>query len=182
MSKTPLLFLFLATVSVAFANPIVVKSGTINWTGYKVTGQHSGTLALKSGSIDLQDGQLVGGEFVVDMTSLTVTDLEGKGKANLEGHLKSDDFFGVEAHNEAHMKITQVTAGANGYTVTGDFTIKGQTHAVVFDMTVGENSATAKVKIDRTLYDIRYGSDSFFDNLGNKAIDNEFDIDVTLNF
>ncbi|MGB0261158.1 MAG: YceI family protein, partial [Flavobacteriaceae bacterium] len=95
MSKTPLLFLFLATVSVAFANPIVVKSGTVNWTGYKVTGQHSGTLALKSGSINIQDGQLVGGEFVVDMTSLTVTDLKGKGKANLEGHLKSDDFFGV---------------------------------------------------------------------------------------
>ena len=182
MSKTPLLFLFLATVSVAFANPIVVKSGTVNWTGYKVTGQHSGTLSLKSGSIDIQDGQLVGGEFVVDMTSLTVTDLKGKGKANLEGHLKSDDFFGVEAHNEAHMKITQVTGDANGYTVTGDFTIKGQTHAVVFDMTVDENSAIAKVKIDRTLYDIRYGSDSFFDNLGNKAIDNEFDIDVTLNF
>lgn len=182
MSKTPLLFLFLATVSVAFANPIVVKSGTVNWTGYKVTGKHSGTLALKSGSINIQDGQLVGGEFVVDMTSLTVTDLKGKGKANLEGHLKSDDFFGVEAHNEAHMKITQVTGDANGYTVTGDFTIKGQTHAVVFDMTVDENSAIAKVKIDRTLYDIRYGSDSFFDNLGNKAIDNEFDIDVTLNF
>ena len=70
MRKSPLLFLLFAAISVAFANPIVVKSGTINWTGYKVTGQHSGTLALKSGSIDLQDGQLVGGEFVVDMTSL----------------------------------------------------------------------------------------------------------------
>ena len=182
MRKITSLFLFMAAISVAFANPIVVKSGTINWTGYKVTGQHSGTLALKSGSLNLQDGQLVGGEFVVDMTSLTVTDLEGKGKANLEGHLKSDVFFGVEAHKEAHMKITQVSGDTSGYTVTGDFTIKGQTHSVVFDMKLSENSATAKVKIDRTLYDIRYGSDSFFDNLGNKAIDNEFDIEVTLNF
>jgi polyisoprenoid-binding protein YceI len=182
MSKTPLLLLFLATISVAFANPIVVKSGTINWTGYKVTGQHSGTLALQSGTLNIQDGQLLGGEFVVDMTSLTVTDLEGKGKANLEGHLKSDDFFGVAAHNEAHMIITQVSGDASGYKVTGDFTIKGQTHSVVFDMTLEENSATAKVKIDRTLYNIRYGSGSFFDNLGNKAIDNEFDIEVTLNF
>ena len=95
MSKTPFLLLFLATISVAFANPIVVKSGTINWTGYKVTGQHSGTLALQSGTLNIQDGQLLGGEFVVDMNSLTVTDLEGKGKTNLEGHLKSDDFFGV---------------------------------------------------------------------------------------
>ncbi|MGB0198508.1 MAG: YceI family protein [Flavobacteriaceae bacterium] len=182
MKKTPFLLLFLASFSLAFANPIVVKSGTVNWTGYKVTGQHTGTLDLKSGSIDIQNGALVGGTFVVDMTSLTVTDLKGKGKANLEGHLKSDDFFGVEAHNEAHMKITQVRGDANGYTVTGDFTIKGQTHSVVFDMTLSKNSATAKVKIDRTLYNIRYGSDSFFDNLGNKAIDNEFDIEVTLNF
>jgi polyisoprenoid-binding protein YceI len=80
------------------------------------------------------------------------------------------------------MTITQVSGDASGYTVTGDFTIKGQTHSVVFDMTLEENSATAKVKIDRTLYNIRYGSGSFFDNLGNKAIDNEFDIEVTLNF
>ena len=116
------------------------------------------------------------------MTSIQVTSLEGKKKANLEKHLRSDDFFGVEKFPSATMVITTVEQSADGYTVTGDFTIKGQTHPVIFPMTVDGNTAIAKVKIDRSKYNVRYGSDSFFDNLGDRVIYNEFDLNVTLTF
>ena len=45
-------------------------------------------------------------------------------------------------------------------------------------MTVHESHAKAKLTIDRTLYNIKYGSASFFDNLKDRAISNEFDIEV----
>ena len=100
---------------------------------------------------------------MVDMTSIQVTSLEGKKKANLEKHLRSDDFFGVEQFPNATMVITAVEKNpTDGYTVTGDFTIKGQTHPVIFPMTVDGNTATAKVKIDRSKYNVRYGSRQLF--------------------
>jgi polyisoprenoid-binding protein YceI len=116
------------------------------------------------------------------MTTIQVTSLEGGKKANLEKHLRSDDFFGVKQFPNAIMVITRIEKTADGYTVTGDFTIKGQTHPVIFPMTINGNTATAKVKIDRSKYNVRYGSDSFFDNLGNRVIYNEFDLNVTLIF
>ena len=118
----------------------------------------------------------------MNMTTITVTDLEGKSKKSLEGHLKSDDFFGVEQFPTATMVITNVEKNDTGYAVTGDFTIKGSTHPIRFPMTVEENSAKAEVKIDRSKYNVRYGSNSFFDNLGNKAIYDEFDLSITLQF
>ena len=158
-----------------------VAESNIHWLGKKVTGQHEGNLSLKSGAIQMLDGVLTGGSFVVDMSSMTCTDLEGKSAGNLIGHLKSDDFFGVETHPEAKLNITAVEAKGEGkYAVTGDFTIKGATHPASFEMVMTNDGATAKVIIDRSKYDIRYGSNSFFDNLGNKAIDNEFELDVTL--
>ena len=100
-----------------------------------------------------------------------------------DAHLKSDDFFGTEAHPTAQLVITQVGVdAAGGYQVTGDLTIKGITQPVSFPMTVADNTAKASLKIDRTLYDIRYGSNNFFENLGDKAINNEFDLEVTLQF
>ena len=119
---------------------------------------------------------------MVDMTTIKVTSLEGGKKANLEKHLRSDDFFGVKQYPIATMVITAVEKNSDGYNVTGDFTIKGQTHPVIFPMSIDGNMAIAKVKIDRSKYNVRYGSDSFFDNLGNRAIYNEFDLNVELIF
>ena len=166
-------------------NTVAVKSGEsqVLWKGYKVTGQHEGTIALTEGSLSFADQVLTGGSFTVDMTSLVATDLDGEMKGKLEGHLKSDDFFGTETHPTAQLVITQVGVdAAGGYQVTGDLTIKGITQPVSFPMTVAANTATASLKIDRTLYDIRYGSNNFFENLGDKAINNEFDLEVTLQF
>jgi polyisoprenoid-binding protein YceI len=160
-----------------------VEKSVINWKAAKVTGEHMGTLNLKEASLEMDNGVLIGGSFTADMTSINVTDLTGEYKAKLEGHLRSDDFFSVDKHNEATFVITKVNAKGNGqYDVTGDFTIKGITNPVNFVANVSDNGATAKFKIDRAKYDIRYGSGSFFEGLGDKMIYDEFDLDIQLVF
>jgi len=159
------------------------SKSTINWVGKKVTGSHEGTIALKEGTLIFKGKKLVGGNFTVDMTSINTTDLDGKGKANLDGHLKSDDFFGVEKFPTATLVIKSLGEKGNGvYTVTADLTIKGKTESIKFDLTVAANSASTTLKVDRTKYDIKYGSGSFFDGLGDKAIYDEFDLTVKLTF
>ncbi|QLE01667.1 YceI family protein [Galbibacter sp. BG1] len=159
------------------------EKSEVTWKGYKVTGSHEGTVALKSGELTFDGDKLVGGDFTVDMTSLGSTDLEGEYKTKLDGHLKSDDFFGVNNHPTANLTFTKVkSTGKNSYEVTGDLTVKGETHPVTFDMSVYGSKATANVKIDRTKHNVRYGSGSFFDNLGDKTIYDEFDLVVDLVF
>ena len=163
--------------------PVKTTESTVTWKGYKVTGSHYGTINLKSGSLSFDGEKLVGGEFVVDMSSLIATDLEGEYRGKLEGHLKSDDFFGVAKHPTSTLVFTNVKAnGKNSYEVTGDLTIKGITKAVTFDVSVYGSKATATMKVDRSEYDVRYGSGSFFDNLGDKTIYDEFDLVVDLQF
>ncbi|UJH68075.1 YceI family protein [Allomuricauda sp. SCSIO 65647] len=175
----------------ALANPIdgekkevKTDASTVTWKAYKVTGSHTGTVDLKSGALMFDDnGKLSGGEFEVDMTSLISTDLEGEYKGKLEGHLKSDDFFSVANHPTSKLVFTNVKAsGKNSYEVTGDLTIKGITKPVTFDVSIYGSKATATMKVDRAQYDVRYGSGSFFENLGDKTIYDEFDLVVDLEF
>ncbi|MEY8847494.1 YceI family protein [Psychroserpens sp. XS_ASV72] len=162
---------------------VAVKDSSVTWKGYKVTGSHEGTINLSEGALQFDGENLVGGEFVIDMTTINVTDLEaGRGKEKLEGHLKSDDFFGVDQHKKAIFKINKVTGENGDYRVFGDLTIKGQTLPHSLKMTVDGNTVTANFKIDRTKYDIKYRSNSFFDDLKDKAIYDEFDINVTLKY
>jgi len=164
-----------------------VENSIINWKGYKVTGSHEGTLKLKEGQLDYTDEVLSGGYFVVDMTSINCTDLEaGKGKEKLEGHLKSADFFGIEKYPTARFDITKVVSrGTTGdYRVSGNLTIKESIKPIKFNAVVKKDmkgtTANAAIKIDRTDFDVRYGSGSFFDNLGDKTIYDEFDLNLTL--
>lgn len=162
---------------------VSITKSSVTWKGYKVTGSHTGTIALKSGSLSFEDSKLVGGTFVMDMNSIACTDLEGVYKEKLEGHLKSDDFFGVKNNPTARLVFTHVTAGDKGvYTVKGDLTIKGKTNNVLFDLTVNEHNATTALKINRAKYDVKYGSTSFFEGLKDKAIYDEFDLQVNLEF
>ena len=162
---------------------VKANESTVTWKAYKVTGSHTGTVELKSGDLFFDNGTLKGGEFVVDMTSISCADLEGEYKQKLEGHLKSDDFFSVASHETSKLVFTDIKAsGKNSYEVTGDLTIKGITKPVTFDVSVYGSKATATVKIDRAQYDVRYGSGSFFDNLGDKTIYDEFDLVVDLEF
>ncbi len=162
---------------------VSVDKSTVTWKGYKVTGSHTGQIAIKSGTLSFNDEKLTGGSFIIDMTTITVTDLKGDYKAQLEGHLKSDDFFGIANHPEAKLVFTDVKAsGKNAYEITGDITIKGNTETIEFDLSIYGNKATGSLKIDRTKFDVRYGSSSFFDNLKDKVIYDEFDIVVDLEF
>lgn len=160
------------------------ETSKVTWKGYKFAGSHNGTIALKEGALLFEDDKLTGGEFVVDMTTIVVDDLEaGKGKEKLEGHLNTDDFFNTTNHKTATLKFTTVnTSGKNSYEVTGDLTIKGITKAITFDISVYGSKATASLKVDRTNYDIHYGSTNFTDTLKDKAIYDEFDLVVDLEF
>jgi polyisoprenoid-binding protein YceI len=180
-------------IGFAFTNPnetATYKVDNVNssvvWKGYKVTGSHTGTIAIKSGELDFKKGKLVSGKFEIDMTSITVTDLEGEYKGKLEGHLKSPDFFGVEGNPVATFQTTNIQPGivANNYNVVGNLTIKGITNEISFVANVNDTKTpietTASIKIDRSKFDVRYGSGSFFDNLGDKTIYDEFDLEVKL--
>ncbi len=154
------------------------------WNARKVTGSHDGFVNIKTGKLEFRDGQLTGGYFEIDMTSITVTDLSGKQKESLEGHLKSDDFFGVEQHPNALLRITSVASRgtAGEYKITANATIKGVTKEIRFNAVVNPeaDTAEAELELDRTDYNVRYGSGSFFDNLGDKTIYDEFTIKVRL--
>ena len=174
----------------AIANPVdgekkEVKTdeSTVIWKAYKVTGSHTGTIALKSGSLEFDGDKLTGGEFTVDMTTINTTDLEGGMKGKLDGHLNSDDFFATASNPTSTLVFTRVEAsGKNSYKVTGDLTIKGITKPVTFDVAVYGSKATATLRVDRAQYNVKYGSGSFFDNLGDKTIYDEFDLVVDLEF
>jgi polyisoprenoid-binding protein YceI len=178
------LVVVLTTVSVtAQTKKVDASKSFINWVGKKVAGQHSGTVNLKEGSLVFKGQKLKGGTFTVDMTSLTATDLSGEYQGKLNGHLKADDFFGTEKFPTATLVFKKIAAkGANKYRVTGDLTIKGVTNQVTFDLATTANSATTKLIVNRTKYGIRYGSKSFFDSIGDKAIDDEFELSVALKF
>ncbi len=163
------------------------KASTLKWHAKKVTGEHFGTINVSGGTITLDKGKVAGGTVEVDMTSINVTDLQGEYKGKLEGHLKSDDFFSVEKNTKSALTIKKVEAikggkTAENYTVTADLTIKGITNEVVFPAIIvvkGKSvTANADFNIDRTKWDIKYGSKSFFEGIGDKAIDNDFNIKV----
>lgn len=162
---------------------IKTQDSKVTWKGYKVTGSHEGTIAVKSGDLVFEDGKLTGGNIVIDMTTINTTDLQGEYKGKLDGHLKADDFFGVAKHKTASLNFKKVKATSkNAYKVTADLTIKGITNKVTFVISVYGSKATASLKVDRTKFNIKYGSASFFDGLKDKAIYDEFDIVADLVF
>jgi len=162
---------------------VKTKESKVAWKAYKVTGSHNGTVNLKSGALMFDNDKLTGGEFTVDMTTLIATDLEGESRQKLEGHLKSDDFFSVASNPTSKLVFTNVkSTGKNSYEVTGNLTVKGITKPVTFDVSIYGSKATATMKVDRTQFDVKYGSGSFFDDLGDKTIYDEFDLVVDLEF
>ncbi len=175
----------LSTTAFAQTMEVNTTDSKLEWVGEKVTGKHWGTVNISGGTIEVKDGKITGGEIHVDMTTINVEDLEGDSKAKLTGHLKSDDFFSVEKNPKVKFVITKVKADSklkngNTHTITGELTIKGNTETISFparvNMEDGEMTAFASFKLDRTKWDIRYGSGSFFDNLGDKTIYDEFQV------
>lgn len=167
---------------------VSVSDSEVTWLGTKVTGEHNGTIDLKAGNLEVVNGELKGGMFLIDMTTITCLDIEdAETNGKLVGHLKSDDFFSVSNFPEAKLEITSVKSkkSDNGnYMIKGDLTIKGITKPVEFPAQVnieGKNvSAKATIVFDRSEYDVRYGSGSFFEGLGDKMIYDDVELGVNI--
>jgi polyisoprenoid-binding protein YceI len=184
-----------AITAFAFTSPKVkqeknytvdTKKTTASWLATKITGKHNGNIAIHNGTIKTDGKNITGGAFEFDMNSITCADLTDKEwNDKIVGHLKSDDFFGVVKHPTSKFEITKVTAKTgNDYEVTGKLTIKGITNEIHFPAVIKMDGkvivAIAKITVDRTKFDIKYGSASFFESIGDKAISDNFDLDVNL--
>lgn len=163
-----------------------LEASVVVWKGYKVTGQHTGTVKLKNGNVQFTNGVLTGGSFTMDMNSINCTDLEGEWAGKLVGHLKSDDFLGVATYPTSTFVITRAIPqdSKGNYKIIGNLTIKGITKEVKFLANAVEANGTVtssgKLTIDRSEFNMRYGSGSFFDGLGDKTIYDEFDLQINL--
>ncbi|WP_266368191.1 YceI family protein [Tellurirhabdus rosea] len=173
------------TTAKATTYTVDATQSVLNWNGKKVTGEHYGTVNISKGNLIADGGKLTGGTVEIDLRTITSTDLKDNKEYHdkLIGHLKNDDFFGVDKYPTATFKITKVTPkGGNQYDIVGDLTIKGKTAPATFPATVTTSgntiTANGKATIDRTKYDIRYGSKSFFSNIGDKAINDDFTVDM----
>jgi polyisoprenoid-binding protein YceI len=160
------------------------KTSMIHWTGRKIAGEHSGSIKIRSGAFTVTHGAIIGGEIVVEMGTIQSGDLKGEDKTNLEGHLRSDDFFGTKEHPTATFTLqkSKVDAGG-GVEVSGMLTIKGESQpaTALLYFAAGETVvATVKMIFDRTNFGIRYGSGSFFDDLGDRAINDEVTLKMLL--
>lgn len=158
------------------------QKSTISWVGKKIGGQHEGTIHIKEGILEVKGTKILAADFIIDMNSIACTDIK-KEKSNkkLVGHLKADDFFGVATFPTATFQLITATSFSNNKaSLTGNLTIKGKTEKITFDLIKKGDTYTAKIAVDRSKFDVRYGSTSFFDSLGNKAIDDVFTLDVVL--
>jgi polyisoprenoid-binding protein YceI len=175
------------TPALAATVKIDSKESLVNWEGRKLAGVHHGTLVLKDGAFIFKNKKLTGGEFSVDMTSLKDEDItDPEYNAKLVGHLKSDDFFSIEKHPTSTFKITDVKPGSapDEYNITGDLSIKGISQRVTFPATIteekGKTKASATLEVDRTKFNIKYRSASFFEGLGDKVIKDNFALKISL--
>lgn len=178
-----LLALFSLNKSFSQNSKIDVSKSIINWEGKKITGQHEGTINFKDGYLIFKDKKVAGGSFTADMKTLSNTDQTGSSKAKLEGHLKSEDFFNADNFTTSTLIFKSIAnKGNNTYLINADLTIKGITNNIQFDLIINGNKASAKLIVDRTKYDIKYGSGSYFDDLGDKTIYDDFELNVVLVF
>ena len=164
---------------------IALKNSTVEWIGEKVTGSHTGTISLSNAHFIFEDNKLVGGAFEMDMKSIKCTDIESpEYAAKLEGHLMDDDFFASEKHPTSTFKISNVLFDGTSYMITGDMIIRGISQEITFPAQFHSHGklfhADATVLIDRTKHDVKYGSGSFFDDLGDRMIYDEFTLKIHL--
>ena len=164
---------------------IDISKSTVKWVGKKVTGSHEGNISIKEGHIHFDDNAFTGGNIVIDMSTIECTDLDGDSKQNIENHLSSDDFFGVKKYPTANLEVIsaeKVKYSKNKYRVKGILEIKSIKNDVEFEVVIDNSLAKVELVIDRTKYDIKYGSGSFFDNLGDKMIYDDFNLSVSLTY
>ncbi|WP_256003800.1 YceI family protein [Pedobacter deserti] len=190
LKTTSLALLLVAFISTAFVKPVAkpvsytvdTEKSSITWVGKKLTGGHNGTIALQSGSLLFDGKKLSGGNFVIDMTTIKDADKSER----LEGHLKADDFFGVDKFATSTFAIKKLAQSGNKVNITGNLTIKGVTQSITFPATIAWNSdgtvtaVAEKIVVDRTKFGIKYRSKGMFPDVGDKMIYDEFELAVKL--
>ncbi len=183
------LALMLFTISITAQNDFKTNTSNskINWKGFKPGGSHHGSIMIKDGHFTINDNQITGGEFTIDMNSIVDLDMEADNEYNakLVNHLKSDDFFGVKKYPTAKFKVTETFVKGDKTLVKGNLTIKNKTNPVSFLATVKINDTKLNVKsesfkIDRSKWDIKYKSKSFFEDLADKFIYDEMELSFEL--
>jgi len=189
ISKILSLTLVLIAFSVSAQTTMMTSSenSTINWKGFKPTGEHYGTIMLKNGNFNVEGNQIKGGEFTIDMTTIVDLDMpaDNEYNAKLVKHLKSEDFFGVEKHPTANFKITKIEKKGDKSLIHGDLTIKNKSNPVSFlaEVDFSNDVLTLKsetFKIDRSKWDIKYKSKSFFENLADNFIYDDMEITIEI--
>ena len=182
---TFLISVFLITSSsLAQEYSLNTSSSELKWTGTELTTKiHYGSIDFKSGTITLSEGQPVSGKFVVNMTTLKNEDLPEAYRGRLEGHLNSDDFFSVDKFSEAILEINGSNKLSSGsFDVNGNLTIKGITEPINFSMSTSDDHWVANLTFDRSKYNVRFRSGTFFENLGDKLIYDDIVIETKLRF
>lgn len=162
-------------------------ASTLGWTGKKVTGQHNGKISISSGTISVEKNEIKAGNFVINMNSITVEDIkDAKENGQLLGHLKDSDFFDVAKYATSKFEVTgaEKMQSADSMKINGNLTIKDISKNISIPAKVTMDStkfeAAAKFSIDRTEWNIRYGSGKFFKNIGDKAINDAIEFDLNL--
>ncbi len=160
---------------------------SIEWTGFKPTGKHNGTIGMDSGVFSVNNGKVESGSFLIDMNSIVNLDMpmDDKNNAKLVGHLKSPDFFDVEQYPSAAFEVTGFEEKEGKTMLSGNLTLKEKKNNVTFPVVVSSEgdsfTITSEVfTIDRSKWDVQYGSKSFFDNLGDKFINDDIELKITL--
>lgn len=179
--------LLLVTIFMMAFNPIKedvytvdIANSSIGWSAKKVGGGHTGTVKITEGSLVYNGKSLQKGVFLMDMSSIT------SDNARVTNHLKSPDFFSAEKNPSSKFEITKVSAaGKERVSITGNLTIKGITHPLTFPATVKQGkdvvvAVASGIRVDRTKYDIKFRSKTFFGDIGDKAIDDEFELNINL--
>lgn len=177
--------------SVAEATAVTYKvnteKSTINWKGFKPTGTHNGTIAIKEGTLGAKDGNIESGNFTIDMNGIVVNDIpvEEEGHAKLTAHLKSADFFDVELHPTATFEVTGIETVEGETMLSGNLTLKEETNNISFPVTTDVKDEMVSLTsetftIDRSKWNVKHGSKSFFDDLGDKFINDGIELKVSL--
>jgi len=160
--------------SVATAAEIDAKRSVFNWKGSKVTGSfHEGRIYPKSSTVTLVDGAIATAEVVMDLNSLTVTDIDDESKAGkFLKHMLSTDFFNVAEFPVATLTVSSIEKNQ----ATGALAILGQSQPVSFPIKKEGEKYVGKMLFDRTVFGVTYRSGNFFADLGDKVINDEIEI------
>ena len=164
-----------------------IAASTIAWKGSKPTGSHNGTINISEGILTVNNGTIESGTFIIDMNSIIDLDIpaDKKGNARLVGHLKSEDFFHVEQFPNAVFEITGVSEQEGKTMLSGNLRLKEKTNNVTFPISVSDEGESYTITsetftIDRSKWDVKYGSKSFFDDLGDKFINDDIELQITV--